>query len=121
MRTRMCCLGLAAAILVALCGCGGDNSSDGGGSPSPTTSSSTNANTLAGKTFQFTVTMSYNFSEPVGAVHTIEFHSDGTYTFHPSPQNREGLNLENGTFSYAADTGLIHFSRPDHQDIDGQF
>ena len=114
-------LAVAAATLLAFCGCGGDNPSDGSNASAPTNNAATNANTLAGKTFQFTVTMSYNFSEPVGAVYTIDFHPDQGYTFHPSPQNHEGLNLENGTFTYDADTGLIHFSRPDHQDIDGQF
>ena len=63
--------------------------------------------------------MSHNFSEPEGAVYSLDFHTDNTYTFHPSPQNREGQQVENGSFTYDSDTGTIHFTRPDHQDIDG--
>lgn len=76
-------------------------------------------NDVAG--FEFTVTDSFNFSEPVGAMYSINFHIDHSYTFHPSPQNREGQNDENGTFTYDTPSGHIHFTRPDHQDIDGTF
>jgi hypothetical protein len=121
---RVACLFGAAIFLVFLVGCGGGNgdSSQPASTPDqmgqgPDTSSSSNS--IAGKSFEFTVTMSHNFSEPEGAVYTLDFHSDNTYTFHPSPQNREGQNLEEGSFTYDPSTGAIHFARPDHQDIDG--
>src|SRR5262245_51475990 len=118
MRRVICCLSLAAAITIGFCGCGGGDggSNDSSAPPQTNTPEPTNSNTVAGKTFQFTVTGSQNFSEPVGAVYTLEFHSDQTYTFHPSPQNREGTSPENGTFTYDPDTGAVHFFRPDHQD-----
>jgi hypothetical protein len=123
MRRLICCLGLAAAISFSLAGCSDDSSSGNNttSAPQSNTPEPTNSNTLAGKTLQFTVTGSQNFSEPVEAVYTIDFHTDQTYTFHPSPQNHEGTSPETGTFSFDAETGSIHFARPDHQDIDGQF
>src|SRR5215211_7513929 len=117
------CLGLAAVIAFGFLGCSGDDSSNDNNTQPPqnTTPEPTNSTALGGKTFQFMVTMSHNFSEPVGAVYTTEFRSDQTYTFHPSSQNSEGSTPEIGTFSYDAETGSIHFFRPDHQDIDEQF
>jgi hypothetical protein len=113
---------LAAVVgLVWFAGCGGgDDSTQANAGPGPTNQPpNVSSNEIAGKSFEFTVTMSHNFSEPEGAVYSLDFHADNTYTFHPSPQNREGQQLENGIFTYDPTTGAIHFTRPDHQDIDG--
>src|SRR5438094_4759075 len=103
MRKGICWIACVTAISFVLCGCGGSGSSSNGDSGAPPQTSTdqgsnTSSNTLAGKMFQFTVTMSLNFSEPLGAVYTVDFHTDGSYTFHPSPQNRESQYPENGTY-----------------------
>lgn len=110
-------LTLAAYVLT---GCGNDkgsNNQTGGGSdtnqPPPTPT-----NNLAGHTLQFTVTASDKFSEPEGAVYTVAY-TDTDYTFFPSPLNRETTQQEVGTYTYNPETGIIHYARPDHQDLNG--
>jgi hypothetical protein len=105
-----------------LTGCGNDkgsSGSNGGGSetnqPPPALT-----NNLAGHTFQFTVTKSLNFSEPEGAAYTVAY-TDADYTFFPSPMNRETTQQEVGTYTYKPETGMLHYTRPDHQDINGVF
>src|SRR5258707_1177652 len=116
---------LVSILAAGVCGCGGSGDSGGANNnnSASTTSTSENvsSNSLAGGTFHFTVTSSYIFSEPVGGVYTIDFHTNNTYTFHPSPQNREEKNVKNGVYTYNANTEIIHFPRPDHQDIDGKY
>jgi hypothetical protein len=120
-----CAFALLLTLTLAGClltGCGDDkgssNQNGGGGQtnqPPPTPT-----NNLAGHTFQFTVTSSLNFSEPEGAVYTVAY-TDTDYTFFPSPMNRETTQQEVGTYTYNPETGMIHYTRPDHQDIDGFF
>src|SRR4051812_22977119 len=113
-------ISLALAVLLNT-GCGGDNKSSGQGGTSNTNPPPTMAtNNLAGHTLQFTVTQSLNFSEPEGAVYLVAY-TDTGYTFTPSPMNRETTMQEMGTYSYNPETGMIHYTRPDHQDLDGVF
>jgi hypothetical protein len=115
---------LGLTSIVAFSGCGGsgsDNNQNTTENSPPATTQNAATNDVTGRSFEFTVTDSVNFSEPVGAMYSINFHPDHSYTFHPSPQNREGQADENGTFTYDTSSGHIHFARPDHQDIDGTF
>jgi hypothetical protein len=112
-------LALASYLLT---GCGGDNKGSNGqnGGGSETNQPPALTNNLAGHTFQFTVTKSLNFSEPEGAVYTVSY-TETDYTFSPSPMNRETTQQEMGTYTYKPENGMIHYTRPDHQDLDGFF
>ena len=111
---------LAALAMAALLntGCGGDKNSSGQGGGSQTNQPAATTNHLAGHTVQFTVTQSFNFSEPEGAVYLVAY-TDSDYTFTPSSMNRETTVQEMGTYSYNPESGAIHYTRPDHQDLDG--
>jgi hypothetical protein len=107
----------ALAILLNT-GCGGDKNSSGQGGTSTNDPPSTPTNNLSGHTLQFTVTQSLNFSEPEGAVYLVAY-TDNGYTFTPSPMNRETTMQEMGTYIYNPESGALHYTRPDHQDLDG--
>src|SRR4029078_4652292 len=82
-----------------LTGCGSDKGSSGqNGGESETKQPPALTNNLAGHTFQFTVTKSEKFSEPEGAVYTVAY-TDSSYTFFPSPMNRETTMQEVGTYT----------------------
>jgi hypothetical protein len=121
MKTKWAVLLLAVFCGVTLMtGCGGGDgnaSSSNGGTNQPPAAT----NSLAGKTLTFTVTGSVNFSEPVGAVYMVAYPSETAYVFTPSPMNRETTQQELGSYTFNPATGAIHYTRPDHQDLDGVF
>jgi hypothetical protein len=112
-----------ALAVSALTGCGDDKGSGSGGTGGNSETNqppATPTNNIAGHTLQFTVTRSENFSEPEGAVYLIAY-TEADYTFYPSTMNRETVQQEVGTYTYVPESGFIHYTRPDHQDIDGVF
>ena len=117
MKYTLALLGTLALAALLNTGCGGDKNSGGQGGTSQTNQPAV-TNKLAGHTVQFTVTQSFNFSEPQGAVYFVSY-TDTDYTFTPSSMNRETTMQEMGTYSYNPETGSIHYTRPDHQDLDG--
>lgn len=120
MKRMLVCFFTLATIILTGCGDDHGSGSKNGGNSNTNEPPAVPTNNLAGHTLQFTVTQSQNFSEPEGAVYLITY-TDADYTFYPSTMNRETTEQEMGTYTYLPETGMIHYARPDHQDIDGVF
>lgn len=66
---------------------------------------------LAGKTFNLTVTGEQNNSEPVGSTFQVAFNDDSNFTYTPSPQNTDATGAATGTYTYDPATGTVVLNR----------
>ena len=77
---------------------------------------------LAGKSYTFTVTANQGFLQPFNAGYTIDFNSETSYTLHPTTQSNPPAPDRQGNYTYDPRTGVVHFAEtaPDaSRTIDG--
>jgi hypothetical protein len=106
---------------VALTAC--DDEHHGGSGNGGTNSNNVNTNlpaSLAGKTFNMTVTGQQNNSEPVGSTFQVTFNDDSSFTYTPSPQNTDASGPAQGTYTYDPATGTITLTREGKDPMTGQ-
>ena len=113
------------AILAIVCAVGltacDDEHHGGSGNPGGTNNVSTNLPaSLAGKTFNMTVTGQQNNSEPVGSTFQVTFDDDTNFTYTPSPQNTEASTPGQGTYTYDPATGNVTLTREGKDPMTGK-
>ena len=64
---------------------------------------------LAGRSYNFTVTGSQGFPEEFNSGYTIDFQSETAYLLHPTPQKDRLIQDEHGSYLFAPRTGVVHF------------
>src|SRR5882724_10098699 len=104
-RAFLVCL----TCLVCLAGCGGGGG-DSGTNSNAQTNQSVVPTSLSGKTYSFTVTAAQGLSEPVGSTYSIAFNDATSFTFNPSPQNRERTNSISGQYTFDPNTATVQLT-----------
>ena len=106
----ICLLVGAVAGLWLVAGCAPDDYGNGRDSNSennrPTDSVPTS---LAGRSYNFTVTASQGFPEEFNSGYTIDFQSETAYVLHPTPQKGRLLEDEHGSYLFEPRSGVVHF------------
>ena len=75
---------------------------------------------LAGKTFNMTVTGQQNNSEPVGSTFQVSFDDASNFTYTPSAQNTDASGPAQGTYTYDPATGNLTLDRTGKDPMTGQ-
>jgi hypothetical protein len=106
------CFAVLCALAITACDDNEKSNSNNNGGGGGTNNVNTNFPTsLAGKTFNFTVTGEQNNSEPVGSTFQVTFNDESNFTYTPSGQNTDATGPANGTYTYDPGTGTVTLNR----------
>jgi hypothetical protein len=104
------CFAVLCALVITACDDDKHPSTSGGGGNTNNINTNLPAS-LAGKTFNLTVTGQQNNSEPVGSTFQVTFNDNSNFTYTPSPQNADATGPANGTYTYDPTTGTVTLNR----------